>query len=151
MTTQRVSRIVRASRKAIYRALTDPEALAQWRVPDDMIAQVHEFDLRPGGWYRMSLTYFDDARRGKTSGSTDTFRGTFAELAPDERVVELIDFESADSAFCGTIRVTISLADADGGTKVTMAFENLPAGIRPEDNELGCQMSLAKLAQLVEW
>jgi uncharacterized protein YndB with AHSA1/START domain len=150
LATQQVSRIVRASRKAIYRALTDPDALARWRVPDDMAAEVHEFDFRPGGRYRMSLTYIDPARRGKSSGSTDTFQSTFAEVVPDDRVVELIDFESADSAFAGTMRVTISLADADGGTEVTMAFENLPAGIRPQDNELGTRMSLAKLARLVE-
>lgn len=150
MTTTKVSRIVRAPRKAIYRALTDPEALVQWRVPDDMTAEMHAFDPRPGGRYRMSLTYTDPARRGKTSGSTDAFQGRFAALVLDERVVELIDFESGDAGFSGTMRMTTSLADADGGTEVTILHENLPAGVRPEDNEIGTRMSLAKLARLVE-
>ena len=33
---------------------------------------------------------------------------------------------------------------------MTIAYENLPAGIRPEDNEEGTRQALAKLAELVE-
>jgi len=151
MTSTKVSRVIKASRKAIYRALTDPDALATWRVPDDMTGRVHEFDLRPGGRYRMSLTYTDpkDAP-GKTSADTDTFEGRFVELIPDERVVEDIVFEADDAKFGGVMTMTTSLADAAGGTLVTMLQENLPAGVRPEDNELGTTMSLRKLAALVE-
>jgi len=151
MTSTKVSRVIKASRKAIYRALTDPAALATWRVPDDMTGRVHEFDLRPGGRYRMSLTYTDpkDAP-GKTSADTDTFEGRFVELIPDERVVEDIVFEADDAKFGGVMTMTTSLADAAGGTLVTMLQENLPAGVRPEDNELGTTMSLRKLAALVE-
>lgn len=150
MTSTKVSRIIKATRKVIYRALTDPQALAEWRVPDDMTGTMHEFDARPGGAYRMSLTYADSARHGKTTAATDTFQGRFAELVPDKRVVELIDFESDDRGFAGTMRLTTSLADAAGGTEVTMLHEGLPAGVRAEDNELGTRMSLAKLARLVE-
>jgi len=151
MTSTKVSRVIKASRKAIYRALTDPDALATWRVPDDMTGRVHEFDLRPGGRYRMSLTYTDpkDAP-GKTSADTDTFEGRFVELIRDERVVEAIVFEADDAKFGGVMTMTTSLADAAGGTLVTMLHENLPAGVRPEDNELGTTMSLRKLAALVE-
>ncbi|MDT7580890.1 MAG: hypothetical protein QOK35_2154, partial [Pseudonocardiales bacterium] len=41
-------------------------------------------------------------------------------------------------------------ADVDGGTAVTGRHENLPPGVRPEDNELGWRMSMGKLAALVE-
>ena len=46
--------------------------------------------------------------------------------------------------------LTCSLADVEGGTLVTMLHENLPAGVRPEDNQLGTTMALRKLAALVE-
>jgi uncharacterized protein YndB with AHSA1/START domain len=151
MTSTKISRVIKASRKAIYRALTDPAALAAWRVPDDMTAKMHEFDLRPGGGYRMSLTYADPTGApGKTTADTDTFEGRFVELVPDEKVVETIVFEAGDAKFAGVMTLTTSLADADGGTLLTMEHENLPAGIRPEDNELGTTMSLRKLAGLVE-
>jgi hypothetical protein len=33
---------------------------------------------------------------------------------------------------------------------VTIIFENIPRGIRPEDNEAGTELSLEKLARYVE-
>jgi len=52
-----VSKIIKAPRKAVYQACLDPKALASWRVPDNMKAQLHVFEAREGGTYRMSLTY----------------------------------------------------------------------------------------------
>jgi len=151
MTSTRVSRVIAAPRKAVYRALTDPEALAKWRVPDGMTAKMHEFDARPGGRYRTSLTYADPkGAPGKTTADTDTFEGRFVELVPDEKVVEAIVFESGDAKFTGEMIQTTSLADAEGCTLVTILHENLPAGVRPEDNELGTTMALGNLAALVE-
>lgn len=151
MTSTKVSRVIKASRKAIYRALTDPEALAKWRVPDDMTGKMHAFDLRPGGQYRMSLTYTAPrGAPGKTSADTDTFEGQFVQLVPDEKVIEAIVFEADDAKFGGVMTLTSSLTDVEGGTLITMEHENLPPGVRPEDNELGTAMSLRKLAALVE-
>jgi hypothetical protein len=40
------------------------------------------------------------------------------ELVPNERVVEVDEFETADPAFRGEMKITISLVDSDGGTDV---------------------------------
>jgi uncharacterized protein YndB with AHSA1/START domain len=113
---------------------------------------VHVFEAREGGTYRMSLTYQDPAPspRGKTSEDTDTFQGRFVELVPDENIVEAIEFDSRDPAFAGAMKMTTRLADADGGTEVTILSQDLPPGIRPEDNEEGTGQALQKLAALVE-
>jgi uncharacterized protein YndB with AHSA1/START domain len=149
--TSRVSRVIAASRETIYRACLDPEALAAWRAPDSMTGTMHAFDARPGGGYRMSLTYQDPAGApGKTSDNTDSFEGRFVELVPDTRIVEVVAFESADPRFAGEMTITTTLADAGSGTEVTMAFENMPSGVRPEDNDEGTRQSLRKLAALVE-
>ena len=147
-----VSRIIKAPRSAVYKACLDAAALAKWRVPDNMTARVHVFEAREGGIYWMSLTYRDPKQSpgGKTSEDTDTFQGRFVELVPDEKIVEAIEFESHDPGFAGQMKMTTSLADADGGTEVTMLFENLPAGVRPEDNETGTRQALQKLAALLE-
>ena len=151
MASTEVSRVIAAPRKAIYRALTDPAALVKWRVPDGMTARMHEFDARPGGRYRMSLTYSDaKGALGKTTADTDTFEGRFVELVPDEKIVEVIVFEADDAKFAGEMTMTTSLADTEGGTLMTILHENLPTGVRPEDNELGTTMSLRKLAEFVE-
>ena len=48
---------MRASRASIYRALVEARAVATWMVPDGMTSQVHAFDARVGGVFRISLTY----------------------------------------------------------------------------------------------
>ncbi|QNP61715.1 SRPBCC family protein [Streptomyces genisteinicus] len=151
MHTTRVSRHVNASPAAVYRALLDPGAVARWRVPDGMSARVHEFDARPGGGFRVSLTYEAPGPAGKSDARTDTYHGHFAELVPGAKVVEVLAFESADPALGGTMTMTTSLTAApDGGTEVLIVHEGLPDAVRPEDNEAGTRMALANLAALVE-
>jgi uncharacterized protein YndB with AHSA1/START domain len=147
-----VSRTIKAPRASVYRACLDPRALATWRAPDNMQAQVHEFDAREGGTYRMSLTYqnLEHSPGGKTSNDTDTFRGRFVELVAFRKIVEEVEFEAPDPAFSGQMRITTSLADTGEGTEVTILCQEIPVGIRPEDNEIGCQSSLRNLAALLE-
>jgi uncharacterized protein YndB with AHSA1/START domain len=147
-----VSMVIKASRKAVYQACLDPDALARWRVPDNMTGRVHAFEAREGGTYRMSLTYQDPAHSpgGKTSRDTDTFHGRFVELVPDEKIVEVVAFESRDPGFAGEMKITTRLTDTGEGTRIAILCEGIPPGIRPEDNETGCRQSLQKLAALVE-
>jgi uncharacterized protein YndB with AHSA1/START domain len=151
-TSTTVSKIIRAPRKAVYKACLDADALARWRVPDNMTARMHVFEAREGGRYRMSLTYRDPTQSpaGKTSADTDAFQGRFVELVADEKIVEAIAFESRDSEFAGEMKMTTRLTDAADGTDVTILCEGLPPGIRPEDNETGTRQSLQKLAALLE-
>lgn len=148
----KVSRVIKASREAVYNAFVDPEYVVRWLAPDNMRAEVHAFDAREGGLFRMSLTYIDPAQSpgGKTTQDKDTFKGRFAELVPNEKVMEIIEFESEDPRFAGEMIMTVSLADVKEGTEVTLLFEDIPAGIRPEDNDEGSRQSLRKLAALLE-
>ena len=146
----RVGQHVRAPRSAVYRALLDAEAIAQWRVPDGMTSIVHEFSPRDGGSFRVSLTYDTPGPAGKSAAHTDTYHGHFAELVPDQRVVEVLEFETRDPALAGTMTITTTLADADGGTTVTVVHEGIPDAVPPADNELGTRVALAKLARFVE-
>ncbi|MEU8600261.1 SRPBCC family protein [Streptomyces parvulus] len=150
MHSTRVSHHVRAPRPAVYRALLDPAAVAAWRVPDGMTAEVHAFEGREGGAFRVSLTYEEPSGAGKSGARTDTYHGHFARLVPGERVVEVLEFESADPAFQGAMTMTTTLTDADGGTRVEVVHEGLPDAVPAADNEKGTRMALAKLAALVE-
>lgn len=137
MMTSRISRFVRAPRAMVYRACSEPAELVRWRVPLDMSARLLGAD---GASYRMALSYAD--------GRADVFESTFIERVPDEKIVERIRFEAAERA--GEMTVTTRLRAVDGGTEVTMLFENLPASISPEDNDEGTRQALARLAELVE-
>jgi uncharacterized protein YndB with AHSA1/START domain len=150
MYSTQVSWHVNAPRPAVYRALLDPGAIAKWRVPAGMSSQVHEFDAREGGRFRVSLTYDALAGTGKSAAHTDTYHGHFAKLVPDEQVVEVFEFEAADPALGGTMTMTTTLTDADGGTDVRIVHEGIPDAVPAADNETGTRMALANLARLVE-
>jgi uncharacterized protein YndB with AHSA1/START domain len=141
-----------ARRSDVYKAFVDRDTIASWLAPGAMRCVVHEFEPREGGRFRMSLTYQNpaDGPRGKTTVDTDTFHGRFVQLVPHERVVQLVEFESEQPGMSGKMRVTWDLADAGRGTNVTVVCEDIPRGIRLEDNEVGSASSLQKLARLVE-
>ena len=146
----RTSRHVNAPRSNVYGALVDEGAVATWMVPNGMTSHVHFFDAREGGSFRISLTYDTPTGTGKTSEHTDTYHGRFVKLAPSERVVEVMEFETGSAAMSGEMTVMYTLTDADGGTDVLVLHDNLPPGLSPADNETGWQMALDKLAALVE-
>ena len=150
MSTTRVTRHIRAPRAAVYGALLDPESVRRWMVPDGMTSEVHTFDAREGGTFRISLTYEEPTDTGKTTAQTDTFHGRFARLLPDTEVVQVVEFETDDPALQGAMTITYTLADRDGGTDLVGVHEDLPPGVPPADNELGWRISVDKLARLVE-
>jgi uncharacterized protein YndB with AHSA1/START domain len=150
MSSTRIRRRIDAPRAVVYRALLDPRAVAKWKVPTGMTSHVHAFDAREGGSFRVSLTYDAPTGAGKTSAHTDTYHGRFVKLVPNEQVVEVVEFESADPALRGEMTITTTLTDADGGTELVAVHDGVPSGVSAADNELGWQEALAKLAALVE-
>ena len=149
-TSTRIRRHVNAPRAQVYRALLDANAVALWMVPRGMTSHVHAFDAREGGSFRISLTYDAPTGIGKTTEHTDTYYGRFVKLVPNTQVVQEMEFETADPTMRGTMTVTFTLTDADGGTDILGVHDNLPSGISPADNETGWRMALDKLAALVD-
>jgi uncharacterized protein YndB with AHSA1/START domain len=142
-------RLIQAPRESVYSALVDPSAVERWRVPSGMSCEVHEFDAREGGTVRISLTYDDPGAAGKTEGRTDTYRGRFVKLVPNELVVEVDEFETDDPALRGEMTMTIQLADAEGGTELVAVQDGLPEGLSPAANEVGWDDALTRLAALL--
>jgi uncharacterized protein YndB with AHSA1/START domain len=148
----RNAKFIKATPEALYRAFTDPAALAAWLAPGDMTGEVHSFDYRVGGGYQMSLYYpsSETTVRGKTEDREDRYTARFVELTPPRRIVEAITFDSADPAFKGEMSMLVTFEAEDGGTIVSILFEDIPPGIRPADNEAGTRSTLEKLARSVE-
>jgi hypothetical protein len=51
----RTSRVIRARPKELYATSLDPAALVDSLPPAEMTGEIHEFDARAGGGYRMSF------------------------------------------------------------------------------------------------
>ncbi|MBX3016330.1 MAG: Pr6Pr family membrane protein [Bdellovibrionaceae bacterium] len=142
--------ILKAPRAQVFRALTDAQAIARWRVPEGMRSEIHEFEARPGGRFRISLIYEQKDLAGKSSEHADTYHGRFQEWLENEKIVEVSEFESEDPGFKGEMVMTYRLRAIPEGTELTATHAGLPRGIKPEDNEAGWTMSLAKLKAFVE-
>ncbi|MEM9954637.1 MAG: SRPBCC family protein [Chloroflexota bacterium] len=151
MKTQ-TERLIKSNNETIYKAFLNQDMVVQWLPPDEMTGLVHEFDASEGGVFRITLRYDEKAssQSGKTSDNEDTFQGYFDELIPNQKIVQIVTFESDDPAFAGEMTMTITLTERNDGTQVTVVCENIPQGIRPQDNAAGWSSSLDKLAKLVE-
>jgi uncharacterized protein YndB with AHSA1/START domain len=149
--TDRGSRVMAAPPGRVWAALVDPEALLAWLPPGGMTARFERFDARPGGSYRMVLTYSDaSGARGKATADSDVVEARFVDIVPGERVVQAVDFVSDDPAYAGTMTMTWEIAAVEAGTRVDIIAEDVPDGVSAEDHAAGLSSSLANLADYVE-
>jgi uncharacterized protein YndB with AHSA1/START domain len=149
--TDRASRLIAAPRDRVYTALVDPEALRAWLPPAGMTGRFERFDPRPGGSYRLVLTYADASEsRGKATADTDIVESRFVDLVPGARVVQAVDFVTDDPAYAGTMTMTWELTEVDGGTRVEIVADHVPNGIDAKDHAAGLGSSLANLAAYLE-
>ena len=143
------SRLIAASPERLFDAFINAESQAEWLPPNGMSAIFERFEPRPGGKYRMTLTY-DRAGSGKTTDDSDTVSGRFIKLERPNCIVQTADFVSADPRFAGTMTMTWSFRAVGGGTEVTVTASDVPPGISAEDHQAGLSSSLENLARYVE-
>jgi uncharacterized protein YndB with AHSA1/START domain len=146
----RKSRVIRARPEELYAAFPDPAALVDWLPPAEMTGDPR---IRRAGRRRLSdvaLLPAERAFRGKTSHREDMVKVRFAELTPLRRIVDAGSFVTTDPAFFGEMTMTATFAEVPGGTEVTPIFENLPPGLRTEDNETGSCLGLEQPARRFE-
>ncbi len=151
MRTDTETRFIPASAEALYCAFVDPEALIAWLPPRGMSGRILLFEPWHGGSYRIELALEGEGNgvSGKTTERTDVTSGRFLELVPGRRIVQSVEFESADPAFAGTMAMTWLLNSVPEGTNVTVSAADVPPGISPEDHEAGLTSSLENLARFV--
>ena len=149
--TDRASRVIAAPLESVWAAFVDPEALVAWLPPGGMIGRFERFDARPGGSYRMVLTYSDaSGAPGKATADSDVVEARFVDIVPGERVVLAVGFVSDDPAYAGTMIMNWEVTAVDVGTRVSVVAEDVPDGISAEDHAAGLASSLAKLAAYLE-
>src|SRR5919106_737222 len=149
--TDAASRGIGAPSDRVYAALVDPEALTAWLPPDGMSGRFDRFDARPGGSYRLVLTYADASTgRGKATADSDIVEARFLDVVPGVRVVQAVDFVSDDPAHAGTMIMTWEVTAVDAGTRVDIRADDVPAGISAEDHAAGLASSLSNLASYLE-
>ena len=139
--TIKLHRALRAPAERVYRAFLEPDALAKWLPPYGFTCQVHHFEARVGGTYKMSFRNFG-------SGNSHSFGGEYVELVPAEKIRYTDRFD--DPNLPGEMSATITFRKVSCGTEVSILQEGVPEVIPVEMCYLGWQESLMQLAKLVE-
>jgi uncharacterized protein YndB with AHSA1/START domain len=140
-----------AAPEQVYAAFVDADALLAWLPPDGMSGRFERFDPRPGGSYRLVLTYADASNSpGKATANSDVVEARFLDLVPGTRVVQAVEFASDDPSFGGTMTMTWGVTPVDEGSRVEITAENVPDGISPDDHAAGLTSSLRNLADYLE-
>ena len=139
--TIHLHRVLRTTPDKLYRAFTEADALAKWLPPHGFTCQIHQFDARVGGTFRMSFHNFG-------SGNGHSFGGEYLELVPGERIRYTDRFD--EPGLAGVIHVSIILTAVSCGTELAVVQEGIPAAIPLEMCYLGWQESLTQLVALVE-
>lgn len=139
--TVKLHRVIKAKPERVFRAFTDPDAMAKWLPPNGFTGKVHETDARVGGRYRMSFTNF-------STGSSHAFGGEFLEIVENERLRYSDKFE--DPNLPGEMETTIEIKPVSVGTELNIVQTGIPEMIPAEACYLGWQESLTLLTLLVE-
>lgn len=139
--TVSLHRVIKASPEKVYRALTDPLAMASWFPPYGFLCIVHDIDVKVGGTFKMSFKNF-------TTGKSDSFGGKYLEVKPNEFLKYTDVFD--DPNLPGEMVNSIWLKKTSVGTELKILQEGIPAVIPVEMCYLGWQESLEKLIKLVE-
>ena len=134
-------RVVKTSPEKIYRAFTEPNAIASWLPPYGFLCVVNHMDVRPGGNYKMSFINF-------STGNAHSFGGEYLELKVNEFLKYSDKFDNPDLP--GEMITSVWLKKVLAGTELKVIQEGIPAAIPVEMCYLGWQESLDKLMRLVE-
>jgi uncharacterized protein YndB with AHSA1/START domain len=139
--TVKLHRVFTSKPERVYKAFTDPDAMAKWLPPNGFIGKVHGMDARVGGSYKMSFTNL-------TTGNSHSFGGEFLELVPNERLRYTDKFDDPNMA--GEMTTTVDIKQVSVGVEINIVQEGIPDMIPVEMCYLGWQESLALLKLLVE-
>ena len=137
----RLSRRFKAPREAVFRAFTDPAALAKWFGPEGMSVGNVKVDLRPGGAYSMAFNQADGESRGLS--------GVYREISPPERLVMTWVWDNNGLAGIETL-VTLEFAAAGAETELTLTHEKLPSQNACDLHNQGWTSSFKCLDRVIE-
>lgn len=143
MTNNKVTlhRVFTTSPERVFKAFTDPDAMASWLPPYGFVCKVHSMDTQVGGKYKMTFTNFG-------TGNSHSFGGEYLEIIPNELLKYTDVFDNTNLP--GQMITTIVLRKVLCGTELTATQEGIPDAIPTEMCYLGWQESLEKLKKLVE-
>ena len=134
-----ITREFDAPRHLVYRAWTTPELVRRWWSGNRGEVTVAEIDLRVGGAWRCVMVTDD--------GFEAAFHGEYREIVPNERIVATEVYEGMPEAEALN---TVTFAEADGRTTLTMLVEHASKEARDAHIASGMEAGMREAMDLLE-
>ena len=137
-----ITREFDAPRHLVYEAYTTPELVRRWWHAKRGEVTVCEIDLRVGGKWRYAMRTQD--------GTEVAFHGEYREIVPNERIVSTEVYEGVPDAESKAALDTVTLAETDGRTTLTILVEHESKELRDMHIESGMEDGLQDALDLLE-
>jgi uncharacterized protein YndB with AHSA1/START domain len=134
-----ITREFDAPRHLVYRAWTTPELVRRWWSGNRGEVTVAEIDLQVGGAWRCVMVTDD--------GFEAAFHGEYREIVPNERIVATEVYEGMPEAEALN---TVTFAEADGCTTLTMLVEHASKEARDAHIASGMEAGMREAMDLLE-
>ena len=133
------TRHYKAAPEKVWRAWTNPQALAGWFGPDEAgVVSLAEMDVRVGGRYHI--------RFGVPGGEEHNVAGAYHEVALNQKLVFSWAWQSTPERVS---RVTVLLRPKDGGTELNFRHEQFFDQAARDGHNQGWAGAFAKLDRLL--
>jgi uncharacterized protein YndB with AHSA1/START domain len=137
-----ITREFDAPKHLVYKAWTTPELVKRWWSAKRGEVTVAEIDLRVGGtWRYVAVT---------TDGFEVAFHGEYREIVPNERIVSTEAYEGVPDADANATLNTLTLAEADGRTTLTVLVQAPSKEIRDAIIDSGMEAGMQDALDLLE-
>jgi uncharacterized protein YndB with AHSA1/START domain len=128
-----ITRVFDAPRRLVFKAWTEPEHLVRWWGPRGFMTISGRMDVRPGGAWVRAMRAPDGSEHRKC--------GVYREIVEPERLVFTYLSEDAGGNPAPETLVTVTFADLDGKTRLTLhqaLFESVAARDLHRGGWTGC-------------
>ena len=134
-----ITREFDAPRHLVYRAWTEPELVGRWWSGNRGEVTVAEVDLQVGGTWRYVMVTDD--------GFEAAFHCDYREIVPNERIVATEVYEGMPEVEALN---TVTFAEADGRTTLTMLVEHASKEARDAHIASGMEAGMREAMDLLE-
>jgi len=136
-----LTRQIRAPREKVFDAFVTERGIKAWMCPRGMGIPEASVDARVGGKYRLTMRSRD--------GESFTAGGVYRELERPNRLTYTWTWEGKDMPNMETL-ISVSFAERDGGTEVTMTHSGFPDQSLCDSHRQGWSSSLNRLVDTLD-
>jgi uncharacterized protein YndB with AHSA1/START domain len=137
-----ITREFNAPKHLVYKAWTTPELVERWWHANRGEVTIAEIDLRVGGSWRSVMVTED--------GFEVAFHGEYREIVPNERIVSTEAYEGVPDADANATLNTLTLAEADGRTTLTVLVQAPSKQVRDAIIDSGMEAGMQDAMDLLE-